>query len=103
MVMLFVDVIFIRAKYQEAFARIQLAPTWVFYVCAVLGLVSSAVGIYASFTAPWVSLISTSGWDLWIGSIVIVSLLIGVVIFFVGRRTVSTAVSDEEVIAEVTG
>ncbi len=100
MVILFIDVIFIRAKYQEVFARIQLAPTWVFYVCAILGLVSSAVGIYATFTAPWVPLILTTGWDAWIGSIVVVSLLVGVVVFLIGRRNVSTSVSDEDVIAE---
>jgi len=102
MVILFVDVIFIRAKYQEAFTRIQLAPTWVFYLCSILGLISSIIGIYATFTAPWVPLISISGWDGWISSIVIVSLLVGVVVFLIGRRTVSTSVSDEEVIAEAT-
>lgn len=39
-------------------------------------------------------------WDLSIG---VISLIIGAMIFFIGQATIKTNVSDEEVIAEVTG
>ena len=103
MVILFIDVIIIRYKYHEDFTRARLAPDWVFYLCSALGLVASAVGVYVTFTGPWTSLLSQGSWDIWIGGIAVLSLIVAVVIFFVGQATIKGDVSDEEVIAEVTG
>ncbi len=102
MVILFVDVIIIRYKYHDTFLRTRLAPDWVFYLCSVLGLVASAVGVYVTFTGPWTPLISNSQWLVWIGGIGVLSLIVGIVLFFVGQATTTENVSDEEVIAEVT-
>jgi len=103
MVILFIDVIIIRYKYHETFQRIRLAPDWVFYLCSLLGLVASGVGVYVTFTGPWTPLISYGSWVLWIGGIGVLSLIIGAVIFFVGHATIKSDVTDEEVIAEATG
>jgi amino acid transporter len=103
MVILFVDVIIIRYKYHETFARTRLAPDWVFYLCSALGLIASAVGVYVTFTGPWTSLLSESTWVTWIGSIAVLSLIIAIVLFFVGQATIKSDVTDEEVIAKVTG
>jgi amino acid transporter len=103
MVMLFIDVIIIRYKYQDVFNRIRLAPVWAFYVCAVVGLFATGFGVYVTFTNPWTGLLSKSEWDLWIGGIGVISLLIGAVLFFVGQATIRKDVSDAEIIAEVTG
>jgi amino acid transporter len=103
MVILFIDVIIIRYKYHETFQRIRLAPDWVFYLCSLLGLVASGVGVYVTFTGPWTPLISYGSWVLWIGGIGVLSLIIGAVIFFVGQATIKSDVTDEEVIAEATG
>ncbi len=102
MVILFVDVIIIRYKYHESFTRTRLAPDWVFYLCSAFGLIASAVGVYVTFTGPWTGLLSESVWVTWIGSIAVLSLVIAVVLFFVGQATIKADVSDEEVIAKVT-
>ncbi len=91
MCILFVDVIIIRRKYHDSFTRIQLAPDWVFYLCAVLGLVASGVGFYATVTAPWVPLINVTGWDEWVVGIALLSLVIGVVVYFIGEATARSA------------
>lgn len=103
MVILFVDVIIIRYKYRDAFTRIRLAPDWVFYLCSVLGLIASAAGVIVTFTNPWVTQLKAAQWDLWIGGIAVLSLIVGAVIFFVGQATIRGDVSDEEVISQVTG
>ena len=103
MVILFVDVIIIRFKFHETFARIRLAPDWVFYLCAVVGAVATGYGVYATFTGPWTPLLSQSQWVLWIGGIAVISLIIAVVIFFVGQATIKGDVTDEEIISKVTG
>jgi glutamate:GABA antiporter len=103
MVILFVDVIIIRFKFHETFARIRLAPDWVFYLCAVVGAIATGYGVYATFTGPWTPLLSESQWVLWIGSIAVFSLIIAVVIFFVGQATIKGDVTDEEIISQVTG
>ncbi len=105
MVILFVDVIIIRSKYRETFSRIQLAPDWVFYLCAVIGALASAFGVFVIFTGPWTSTgdISLSQWQLLISGIALVSLIIGAVLFFVGQSAVKRKqLSDEELIAQVT-
>ena len=103
MVILFIDVIIIRYKYQEVFARIRLAPVWVFYVCAVVGAVATGYGVYVTFTNPWTGLLTEQQWWLWIGGIGVVSLIVGVLLYFIGHATVRRDVTDEEIIAEVTG
>lgn len=100
MVILFVDVIIIRYKFHQEFARARLAPDWVFYLCALFGLVASAVGVYAIFTGPWTGLIAYNQWILWIGGICLLSLIVGVVLFFVGQATIRRDVSDEQAIAD---
>ncbi len=103
MVILFVDVIIIRHRYHEVFHRIRLAPDWVFYLCAVIGTIATGYGVYVTFTGPWTGLLNNQQWVLWIGGIAILSLLVGIAVFFIGQATVKTNVSDEEVIAQVTG
>lgn len=103
MVALFVDVIIIRHKFADTFARVRLAPTWVFYVCATIGALATAYGVYATFTGPWTSLLSEGVWVLWIGGIVVLSLVAGAVLFFIGQASTKGELSDEQLIATVTG
>ena len=102
MVILFVDVIIIRYKFHQEFTRARLAPDWVFYLCSALGLIASAVGVYVIFTGPWTTLLSYSQWLVWIGGIGILSLIVGIALFFIGQATIQHDVSDEQVIAEAT-
>jgi len=101
MVILFVDVIIIRYRYHEVFTRTRLAPDVVFYVCSFFGLVASAVGVYVTFTGPWTTLLTNTQWVLWIGGIGVISLLVGIVLFFVGQATTKANVSDEQIVGEV--
>ena len=64
MIFLFVDVVLIRRKYPEHFARKQLAPGRVFHLCLVLGVLASSAGVLVIFTNPWVNLLSRRLWDL---------------------------------------
>jgi amino acid transporter len=104
MIFQFIDVIVIRYKYHEAFAGARLAPDWVFYLCSVLGLLSSGVGLYATVSAPWVpNLITVVPWDIWIAAIVVLSLIAATVIYFIGHARIRTDVSDEQAIAAAMG
>jgi hypothetical protein len=101
MCILFVDVIIIRRKYHEAFTRIRLAPDWVFYLCAVLGLVASGVGFYATITAPWVpTLIDLTGWNTWVIGIALISLVVGVIVYFIGQASARVAAAEAAIEAE---
>ncbi len=104
MVILFVDVIIIRYKFHETFTRIRLAPVWVFYLCSALGLISSAVVVAVIFISPWIpTLMNATQWQVWIGGITVLSLIVAVVIFFIDQATIKRDVSDEEVLRTVTG
>ncbi|MBV9228051.1 MAG: APC family permease [Chloroflexi bacterium] len=100
----FVDIIVIRYKYHETFTGARLAPDWVFYLCSLLGLLASGVGLYATVSAPWVpTLIDTVRWDVWIGAIVILSLIVAAIIYFVGHARIRDDVTDEQAIATAMG
>ncbi|WP_322480425.1 APC family permease [Thermogemmatispora sp.] len=103
MVFLFIDVIYIRYKYRESFRRVQLAPDWVFYLCAVIGCIASAFGVVVIFISPWTTLISTLAWDLSLIGFAAISLVAGAVIYVIGQATIRRDVSDEEILAEVVG
>jgi amino acid transporter len=101
MVILFLDVIIIRYRYHDAFTRARLAPDAVFYVCSAFGLFASAVGVYVTFTGPWTNLMTSTQWVLWIGGIGLLSLLVGISLFFIGQATIKGHPSDEQIVQEV--
>ncbi len=86
MATLFIDVVLIRGKYRAHFARMQLAPTWVFHLCVGLGVLASTVGMIVTFTNPWTNLLSRQQWDLGIGGLAVLALLVGAGIYWPGRK-----------------
>ncbi len=100
MVILFVDVVIIRSKYQEQFAARQLAPSWVFYLCSVIGLVASAVGIYVTFLTPWTGLIGQGDWRILLAGIGIASLVVGAIVYFIGEATIARSAPPPEAPSE---
>ncbi len=101
MVILFVDVVIIRFKYRQQFDEKQLTAPWVFYLCSVIGLLASAVGIIVTFLNPWTTLISEGDWWLLLAVIAVASLAVGAVVFFIGQATVAKNPPPPEV-AETT-
>jgi L-asparagine transporter-like permease len=90
MVILFVDVVIIRFKYRQQFDAKQLTAPWVFYVCALIGLFASAVGIFVTFRYPWIpQLVGEGDWSLLLAVIAVVSLIVGAVVYFIGEVTVA--------------
>ncbi|HLV98967.1 MAG TPA: amino acid permease [Ktedonobacterales bacterium] len=89
MVILFVDVVIIRSKYQEQFNQTQLAPSWAFYLCSLIGLVASAVGIVVTFLNPWTTSIAESDWWEVLLVIALASLVVGAIVYFIGQATVA--------------
>ncbi len=102
MTILFVDVIIIRRRYRDLFQCIRLAPVWVFYLCSIIGSIASLFGITVIFTFPWTNSLTTGQWDIWIASIAAASLLVAVVGFYIGQRTLKSDLRDEEIIEVVT-
>jgi hypothetical protein len=101
MVLLFVNVLIIRRKYRADFEAVRLAPDWLFTLCSAAGVLASTAGIIVTFTAPWTNLVTAHAWLLWIGSLVVGSLLLGVALFLVGQhrgmQTQASSVAVESV------
>jgi len=95
MVILFVDVVIIRSKYREQFDAKQLVPPWVFYVCSVIGLVASAVGIVVTFLNPWTTSVSERDWWEILAIIAVASLIVGAVVYFIGEVTIGKTAPPE--------
>lgn len=103
MVILFIDVVIIIRRFLPRYQATRLANPAVFYVCALLGGLATLVGIIATLSGSWTPLIPNDSGKLVIGGahiaygtwfylvagIAVLSLLVAVVLYAVGRRTAS--------------
>ncbi|HEX6478657.1 MAG TPA: amino acid permease [Ktedonobacteraceae bacterium] len=83
MVILFLDLPVLLIRFRELFAKKVeqlIAPTWVLYLCAVIGGTASLLGIWTTLTQSWNSqLISNSDWLQYVGTATLVCLVIGLI------------------------
>jgi amino acid transporter len=112
---LFVDILIILRRYRAQFEARRLAHPVVFWVCSIIGGLASIVGIVATLSGSWNPLlipndagsvsilgatIAYGTWFWWVAGIAVVSLLVAIVLYLVGRRT---AARPEPVPAGVAG
>src|SRR5579859_3068619 len=81
MVFLFLDLPILLYRFRTFLSRWPdqlIAPTWVLYLCSVVGGLASILGIWATLTASWDNtLISDKDWTIYVGVCTLVSLVIG--------------------------
>ena len=86
MVLLFGDVFFVRRSFPEKFKAVQRTPWPVLALCGAVGVISDAAAVVLLFWAPWAPIFTRRGWDLAVGTITVVSIAVGLVIFLVSER-----------------
>jgi amino acid transporter len=105
MVVLFVDVLIILRRYAAQFEASRLANPVVFWVCSVIGALAALVGIISTLSGSWTPLISNDtgtlslfgakisygAWFWWVGGIALASMVVGALLYLLGRRTAATA------------
>ena len=99
---LFLDILIILRRYRAQFEARRLAHPVVFWVCSIIGGLASIVGIVATLSGSWNPLlipnntgsvsifgatINYGTWFWWIAGIAVASLVAGIVLYLVGRRT----------------
>ncbi len=105
MVVLFVDVVIIIRRFLPRYQETRLAHPVVFYVCAVIGGLSTLVGVIATLSGSWTPLISNDSgtlslagahiaygsWFYLVAGIAVLSLLVSVGIYWLGKATSASA------------
>jgi glutamate:GABA antiporter len=86
MVLLFADVFLVRRSFPEKFREAQRTPWAVLALCGVLGVAADAAAVVLLFFSPWAPIFTKAGWDLAVGTITVVSIAVGLVIFLVSER-----------------
>jgi amino acid transporter len=86
MVLLFSDVFFVRRAFPEKFREAQRTPWALLAVCGVVGVIADAAAVFLLFWGPWAPIFTKSGWALAVGAIAVVSIGIGLAIYFVSER-----------------
>jgi signal transduction histidine kinase len=83
MVILFLDLPVLLFRFRKLFAKKVeqlIAPTWVLYLCAVIGGAASLLGIWTTLTQSWNSaLISNSNWLQFVGISTLLCLAFGLI------------------------
>jgi amino acid transporter len=93
MVLLFLDVFFVRRWFADKFEEVRQIPRWLLSVSGVVGALASAVAVLVTFKDPWdPELFSQGEWRLWLGILTAVSLAVAVAIFIISERTRRRAV-----------
>jgi amino acid transporter len=101
MVVLFVDVVIIIRRFLPRYEETKLARPVVFYACAVIGGLSGLVAVIATLSGSWTPLITNDSgsvsiggahiaygvWFYLVAGIAVLSLLVAVGIYFLGRAT----------------
>ena len=102
MVLLFLDVFFLRRSYPDKFEQARAVPLGFLYLCAVVGAVAMVLAGVWIFTGTWygTGFETLSEWNSWVAPIVIVSAIAGILIYVISERT-RGGKSDEQLIAEV--
>jgi glutamate:GABA antiporter len=105
MVVLFIDVLIILRRFQSAFEARRLANPGVFWVCSIVGALAALIGIVATLSGSWTPLISNDAgtvsiagaeiaygtWFWWVGGIALASMVVGALLYLLGRRTEAAA------------
>jgi glutamate:GABA antiporter len=92
MVFLFVDILYIIRKFPEVFAARRIAHPAIFWVCSIIGAISSFFGMWTVFTNPFSpQLFGKADWWHTVLAISVVSLAIVPVLYVVGTRTARAA------------
>jgi glutamate:GABA antiporter len=86
MVLLFADVFFAKRSFPEKFKEVQRTPWSLLAVCGVVGVIADAAAVVLLFWAPWSPTFTKGGWDLAVGAITVVSIGVGLCIFFISER-----------------
>jgi amino acid transporter len=89
MVLLFADVYFVRRWFPQKFEEVRAVPLWFLYLCAVVGFIANGLAAAWIFTGPWYppGFSTTAQWNTWVGLIVVVSIVVGVVVYAVSEQT----------------
>ena len=99
----FIPLVIARYKYADRYAsedfwRIPGGMPAVWTVFAI-GMVATCAGIYYSFASPWID-VPASTWMAWVGGIAVGVVVLGVIVFFFGRRS-ATKISKEDALAHL--
>jgi glutamate:GABA antiporter len=87
MVFLFVDILYIIRKFAPEFAARRIAHPAVFWVCSIVGAISSLFGMWTVFTNPFsTQLFGKVDWVVAVGIITVVSLAVVPILYVVGAR-----------------
>jgi amino acid transporter len=86
----FIPVVIARKKYadryvNEDFWRIPGGKVGM-WIVVVVGLVSTAAGVYYSYAAPWLP-VPVSTWITWLSGIAIGTVILGAIVYYFGRRS----------------
>jgi glutamate:GABA antiporter len=92
MVFLFVDIIYIIRKFSGVFAQRRIAHPAVFWVCSVIGAISSLFGMWTVFTNPFsTQLFSKADWWHAVLAVAVLSLAVVPILYVVGARSAREA------------
>jgi amino acid transporter len=104
MVVLFIDVLIILRRYAAQFEARRLANPAVFWVCSVIGALAALIGIVSTLSGSWTPLISNDAgtmsilgakisyglWFWWVGGIALASMVVGALLYLLGRPTAAS-------------
>jgi amino acid transporter len=86
MVLLFGDVFLVRRSFPDKFEEVRVSHTGLLQLSGVVGIVSSAVGVWVTFKSPWsTDVFTTTGWRESLALVAVVSLAMAVVIYAIGE------------------
>jgi amino acid transporter len=86
MLFLFVDILYVIRKFSTEFAARRIAHPAVFWVCSIIGAISSFFGVWTVFANPFSTLIGKTDWWHAVLAVSVLSLAVIPFVYVIGRR-----------------
>jgi glutamate:GABA antiporter len=101
--LLFLDIFFAKRVNPQRFEEARRAPVWVLYASGIVGFVVNIVAVFLIFTGSWYpdGYPTLAEWNAWMFGITALSVVTGVLIYFISEATSRRGRTEQELTSEV--
>lgn len=99
--LLFLDIFFAKRANPERFEQARRIPVGWLYFCGVVGTIVNLLAVFFIFVGSWypAGFPTLAEWDTWMITVTLVSVITGIVIYFISQST-RKGKTDEQFLAE---
>jgi amino acid transporter len=100
--LLFLDIFFAKRANPQRFEEARRVPEWFLYLCGAVGFIANVLAVLFIFVGQWYPDLwpTLAEWNTWMITITVISVVVGLAIYFISEATSRRGKTEEELAAE---